>query len=401
MIRQSWNIDDSERRRILVLHENATKNLYLMEQKTASKSFPRTNLGDKFEFGKYESENVKKILTSLKPKIEDFMKTSDLSKFIVNIVAGESQVTNPPGFEEKGSLALARANSVKKYFEELFPELIKNGSLVINAPKDVSEVKIGKTPYNKANSQEFKQKYVKEYSQEQFVDFDITGEGIEASIPTGKKEFCSLPPFKALGSYLLADNDYTTVRTENLGGGEGELWITFETFSQPDIIYFEYNGKVYGGADFRGYSDDEYRIFIGTALMAKYGGGKLPAQFGQTTYQAISNGDQRLINSLEKMREWSLVKSFMNTFGPNSQLANSKYMEAFAEFDKDGKKKKFLKKLGTNFPWGILTSNIGTNIVSNLGPIPKVDGINTLKVINVCPVGTTQWKIYVNCKPGS
>jgi hypothetical protein len=109
--------------------------------------------------------------------------------------------------------------------------------------------------------------------------------------------------------------------------------------------------------------------------------------------------DPRLEKSLPAMREWSLNDSFKNTFSYGAPLSNFEYMDAFKEFDGDGRKEKLLRKLGPNFPWGIITSNIGANIVKNLGPIPKVDGIDNLKVINVCPVGTTQWKIYFNCKP--
>jgi hypothetical protein len=408
MIKQNWNIGQDERLRILNLHESATKKLYLSEQtsvvvgtetKTENKSFPKTNLGDKFEFGKYDSETVKNLLSELKPKIEQFIKDSDSSKFIVNVSAGESQVTNPKGFEEKGSLALARANSVKKYFEELFPELIKQGTLVINGPKSVSEVTIGKTPYNRAQSQSFKQKYAKEYSQEQFVNFDITGEGSKTTTTQKTKLLCNTTPLNAKGGYLLPNNDYTQIYDKELGKGEGNVYITFETYKQPDIIYFEYNGKSYGDAVFRGSSEDEYRIFLGTSLMTKYGGGQLPPQFGNTTYERMSANDPRLTSALDEMKSWGLVKSFRNTFSANSPFKNTKYMEAFGEFDIDGRKGKLLAKLGSEFPWGIVTSNIENSVVKNLGPIPKVEGIDNIKVINVCPVGTTQWKINFNCKP--
>ena len=408
MVKQDWNIGQDERLRILNLHESATKKLYLSEQtsvvvgtetKTENKSFPKTNLGDKFEFGKYDSETVKNLLSELKPKIEQFIKDSDSSKFIVNVSAGESQVTNPKGFEEKGSLALARANSVKKYFEELFPELIKQGTLVINGPKSVSEVTIGKTPYNRAQSQSFKQKYAKEYSQEQFVNFDITGEGSKTTTTQKTKLLCNTTPLNAKGSYLLPNNDYTQIYDKELGKGEGNVYITFETYKQPDIIYFEYNGKSYGDAVFRGLSEDEYRIFLGTSLIAKYGGGQLPPQFGNTTYERMNANDPRLTSALDAMKDWGLVKSFRNTFSGNSPFKNANYMEAFGEFDIDGRKGKLLKKLGSEFPWGIVTSNIENSVVKNLGPIPKVEGIDNIKVINVCPVGTTQWKINFNCKP--
>lgn len=408
MIRQNWNIGGEEKVRILNLHESATKNLYLSEQtsvvvgtetKTENKNFPTTKLGDKFGFGKYESDAVKKSLSDLKPQIEKFIKDSDSSKFTVNISAGESLVTNPKGFEEKGSLALARANSIKNYFEELFPDLIKSGTLVINAPKDVKEVKIGQTPYNRAKSEEFKQKYAEEYSKEQFVDFDIVGQGTKTTTSTKTKLLCNTSPLNAGGGYLLHKNDYTKVYDKTLGAGEGNVYITYETYFQPDIIYFEYNGKTYGEAMFRGDSSDEYKIFLGTALMAKYGGGELPAQYGTTTYERISMDDPRLDKALPAMRDWSLNDSFKNTFSYGPPLSNFEYMDAFKEFDGDGRKGKLLRKLGPNFPWGIVTSNIGSNIVKNLGPIPKVDGIDNIKVINVCPVGTTQWKIYFNCKP--
>lgn len=408
MVKQTWTIDESERIRIIHLHESATKNLYLSEQtsvvvgtetKIENKTFPKTNLGNQFEFGKYESDVVKKLLSDLKPKIEDFIKGSDASKFTVNISAGESQVTNPKGFEEKGSLALARANSVKKYFEELFPELIKQGTLVINVPKSASDVTIGKTPYNKLQSKSYIEKYGKEYSQEQFVNFDITGEGTKTTTTTKTKLLCNTSPLNAGGGYLIPKNDYTKIYDSSLGAGEGNLYITFETYYQPDIIYFEYNGKTYGDAVFRGDSSDEYRIFLGTALMSVYKGGVLPPQFGSTTYERMDMNDQRLYNALPAMRNWSLFDSFKNTFSMNSPVKNLDYMQSFREFDDDGKRGKLLKSLGPNFPWGIVTSKIGGSIVKNLGPIPKVEGIDEIKVINVCPVGTTQWKIYFNCKP--
>ena len=149
---------------------------------------------------------------------------------------------------------------------------------------------------------------------------------------------------------------------------------------------------------FRGESTDEYRIFLGTALMAKYGEGKLPAQYGTTTYEKISMDDTRLYDALPKMRDWLLYESFKNTFR-FPPLGNLDYMKAFNDFDKDGQKGKLLKKLGSKFPWGIVTSEIGNSVIKNLGPIPKVDGLDNIKVINVCPVGTTSWKISFNCKP--
>jgi hypothetical protein len=190
MIRQSWNISEYEKSRILNLHESATKKLYLVGEQTISNNvqgsqkqtkFPTQNIGDKFKFGEYDSENVKNSVLDLKPQIEDFIKNSGGNQFVVNIISGESNVTNPKGFETKGSLGLERANSVKKYFEEIFPDLIKQGVLTINYPKSETEVVIGKTPYDKTKGDNKNPELVKKYKEEQFVKFDISGGGKECN----------------------------------------------------------------------------------------------------------------------------------------------------------------------------------------------------------------------------
>jgi hypothetical protein len=409
MIKQTWVVSDDEKNRILNLHESATKKQYLGEQTkvitstgttTENKSYPKTPLGNKFEYGKYESDNVKNTILSLKQSIEDFIKNSDSSKFVININAGESQVTNPSGFEEKGSLALARANSVKKYFEEIFPDLIKKGILVINSPKDVSSVSIGKTPYGGKGSGDFSNlEKKKKYESEQFVDFNITGEGTKTVTTINSKFLCDTKSLQNEGGFLSADANFTQIVPWKLNRGEGDIFISFDTFTMPDIIYFEYNGKVFGDTSFRGGVSDAYRIFVGTALRSKFGINSLPAQMGNNKVSSLRPNDQRLIQSLDEMKKWGLEESFKNTFGSESSLSNPSWMNFFKDFDKTGNKRKLISNLGGNFPWGILDSPIKQSVVTNIGPIKKVDGIDEIKVINVAPVGTTKWQVSLNCKP--
>ena len=195
MIKQNFNVNSDEVVRILRMHESATKNHYLIKEQrkdvvtttteTQQNKFPSTKLGDKFEYGKYDSPSVKSAIEQLKPQIENFIKNSDSSNFTINISAGESQVTNPTGFKTRGSLALARANSVKKYFEEIFPDLIKNGVIVIKSPTSVEEVQIGETPYGGPGSGDFKDPEKKsKYDQEQFVNFDLVGSGSKTTTTT-------------------------------------------------------------------------------------------------------------------------------------------------------------------------------------------------------------------------
>jgi hypothetical protein len=177
-----FDISSDEKNRILNLHEGATKRQYLtLEQSgqqsggisntttTSSTSFPEQNVGNQFNYGEYQSNVVKNSIAALKPKIYEFIKNSGGKQFIVNVSAGESNVTNPKGFEEKGSLALARANSVKEYFQEIFPDLIKNGTLIIKVPADASKVSFGKTPYDKTKGDYNNPQKRELYNKEQFI----------------------------------------------------------------------------------------------------------------------------------------------------------------------------------------------------------------------------------------
>jgi hypothetical protein len=247
MIKQTWNIDEDEKNRILNLHESATKLQYLtLEQsgqqsgagvsttmKTSNTEFPKQNVGNQFKFGEYQSDVVKNSIASLKPKIEEFIKNSGGKQFTVNISAGESNVTNPKGFETKGSLALARANSVKQYFQEIFPELIKNGTLIIQGPTDVSQVVIGKTPYDKTKGDNKNPQLVKQYRQEQFVNFDIKGSGQVENIAS----ICDWTATITGGTGNPSKN-YITTDIKLKGAGT----LTFNTGSIPDRMIVV-NGK--------------------------------------------------------------------------------------------------------------------------------------------------------------
>jgi hypothetical protein len=225
MIKQTWNINEEERNRILNLHENATKNQYLMSEQnkmrgpgmktttdTTNMSYSQ-DIGDFFSSGEYESNKVKNLIASEKPKIEEFIKKNGGKKFVVKIDSGESQVTNPKGFEKKGSLALARANSVKKYFSEIFSDLIKNGSLVIKAPSDVNQVKIGKTPYKIGDDVNDKK-----YKSEQFVKFVIKS----VSNLTETKDICEWDYTKV---ETQGDPSLDYITTNELVSGKGDLII--------------------------------------------------------------------------------------------------------------------------------------------------------------------------------
>ena len=233
-----FEISSEERNRILNLHESATKRQYLTLEQSGQQSggvsttklstptsFPEQNVGNQFKFGEYQSDVVKNSIVALKPKIEEFIKNNGGRQFVVNIDAGESNVTNPKGFETKGSLGLARANSVKKYFEETFPNLIKQNVLIINTPKTESDVKIGNTPYDKTKGDNQNPKLIKLYNQEQFVTFNIQGSGQVENVTS----ICNWKTTITAGTGTDVA-DYVTTDINLQGAGI----LTFGTGSIPD-----------------------------------------------------------------------------------------------------------------------------------------------------------------------
>ena len=404
-----FEVSVEERNRILLLHETATKKQYL--SKSDDKIYPKKKLGDKFTYGKYESESVKNEIINLKPSIEDFIKNSKNSKFIVKILAGESQVTNPEGFEQKGSLALRRAQEVAKYFNEIFPDLISSGVLTIETPT-IDQVKIGETDYDKNKGDAKNKEKIKKYNEEQFVDFYIEGVGeIEPKKPNKPDTFnCRFEKPEGQGKFLPSSSNFSQVVDWNIGEGEGTFYLWFETLDVPDIIFFEYNGVQYGKKMFSGNDADPFRIMVGTSLRAKFGdSSSLPTDFfGKTTFEPLSinnSADYSLIfNSLPEMKRWYIYETFSNTFGSGQEFFNQSYMDALKEYDdyKDGKRerKKLIDSLGPNFPWGRLTSPMGPSTQKNIGgPIKKIRGLNTIKLFNVAPCGITGWACGGTCKP--
>jgi hypothetical protein len=159
MIKQTWNIDDSERVRILQLHENATNNLYIIKEQIESKK--TINFGDTFASG--QSELTPKFQSSVSTKVKEiaeFIKGQKLKSADIIIQPGESRVTNQPPFSTVGSLAIARANSIMNYLNRVLPNLL---SFTPNIT--VREPIIGTTPYVKGND-----KNDPRYRAEQFVN---------------------------------------------------------------------------------------------------------------------------------------------------------------------------------------------------------------------------------------
>lgn len=170
MIKQSWVVSDNERKRIISLHENATKKQYLITEQSDSNF--TINFGDTFKSGEYMlSPEFQSEVSERVQEIVKFIKGKNLKNVKIIITPGESQVTNQQGFEVVGSLAKKRAEVLKDYLEKLLPKLLQ-----FVPSFEIQEPVIGKTPYTKGQDKDSPS-----YKREQFVNVTVDTSAAENS----------------------------------------------------------------------------------------------------------------------------------------------------------------------------------------------------------------------------
>ena len=210
------------------------------ESKTSELNLP--DYGKFFQIGKYEDVDgsIKNAIQKDKTKVLEFIKGLDLSSFIAQINASESLITNPKGFETRGSLALARAQTVAKILQEVYSDLIGDGILSVKVPS-LEEVGKGTTPYKKeefvrfcgVNKEKMNtsecQNFLDPYNKEQFVSLTIKGSGVK-SIPCGD-------PIEIRGQKMPAP-DFKFMYQEPLTLPTGITSLEFNAFTIPDRPIF-------------------------------------------------------------------------------------------------------------------------------------------------------------------
>jgi hypothetical protein len=205
MIKQNWKIDDSEKFRILNLHESATKNHYLLNEQTKIKVGEKTtNTGKEITLDKksypagfYSIEKLgdgKRDLDNKLQEIAKFAKENDGTTVNIQIEVGESKVTNydneNPEYVtvkdkkgndikikkklEDGTLATLRGEKLKEYLTKYFEGLVESGYLTTmpNIPTPQTNVGLG-TQKHKYTRDVDDPKDTK-YLEDQYVKFNIT-----------------------------------------------------------------------------------------------------------------------------------------------------------------------------------------------------------------------------------
>jgi hypothetical protein len=131
MIKQNWNISTDEAKRILMMHESATKNQYLVNEQKITRTPVTTQAPPKkiplgaqtFPSGQFDLKYLdKNAINAIKPQIDEYFKQfPENQKINVQVSASESKVPNQAGFGP-GELAGARGNTVTNYLKTILPQ---------------------------------------------------------------------------------------------------------------------------------------------------------------------------------------------------------------------------------------------------------------------------------------
>ena len=196
-------------------------------------TFKPRNYGSLFDLGKYQDESgkIRQAIEKDKQSIVDFMNSQDKASFTAKIDAGESMVTNPPEFKQKGSLALARAKTIVGILNDVYADLIADKKLKIVTP-NIGEVAIGKTPYKPGDQNDPSK--LEQYKKEQYVSMSLEGQGKTLKCNT---------PLSVKGTKGMAP-DFEFVYKEELLLNAKIKGVKYQAYTIPDRpILIDETGK--------------------------------------------------------------------------------------------------------------------------------------------------------------
>jgi hypothetical protein len=143
MIKQTWEISNEERNRIISLHESATKNLYmLLEQNTKTETFSLTKRVE-FPSGVHSSSAVNLNNLIDLTEIENFLKRYPDNEIIITLRSSESQVPNydiettPKKKLNPGDLSKMRYETIQTFMTNWLNGIISK-KIISKMPKFVS-----------------------------------------------------------------------------------------------------------------------------------------------------------------------------------------------------------------------------------------------------------------------
>jgi hypothetical protein len=212
MIKQTWEISNEERNRILSLHESATKNLYLMsEQNTDETKKDSISLTKRVEFPSgFHSASAVNLETLIDlSKIEEFLKKYKDKKIVIKLKSSESQVPNndnevtPKKPLKPGDLSKMRYQTIQTFMTEWLNGLVSKG-IISQVPKFINTQPYidTTTPWDPKSSPKDPK-----YTKHQFVEIEVNAEGMIEPKKILTPEFQQV---KTSRSDYSSSNDYNT-----------------------------------------------------------------------------------------------------------------------------------------------------------------------------------------------
>jgi len=197
MIKQTWEISQEERNRIISLHESATKNLYLVsEQNTAEPEKDSISLTKRVEFpsGFHSSSavNLERLIDL--SAIEVFLKKYKDKKIVIKLKSSESQVPNndnevtPKKRLNPGDLSKMRYETIQTFMTNWLKGLISKG-IIPQMPEFINtQPQIDTTtpwdPTGLTSSQISALAKDPKYTKHQFVEIEVDAIAETEIIPT-------------------------------------------------------------------------------------------------------------------------------------------------------------------------------------------------------------------------
>jgi hypothetical protein len=191
MIKQTWEISNEERNRIISLHESATKNLYLMsEQNTNETEKDSISLTKRVEFpsGLHSSSavNLESIIDL--SAIEEFLKKYKDKEIVIKLKSSESQVPNndnevtPKKRLNPGDLSKMRYQTIQTFMTEWLNGLVSKG-IISQVPKFINTQPYidTTTPWDPKSSPKDPK-----YTKHQFVEIEVDAIANIEKIPSTK-----------------------------------------------------------------------------------------------------------------------------------------------------------------------------------------------------------------------
>jgi hypothetical protein len=340
------------------------------------------NFSTTFPSGQYDEKYVN--MNEFRQKmnaIYEFIRTFPDNKIDIDVIGGESQVSNPKGFEEKGSLAKKRCQIISTKIRE---SLEYNHVNLENITFRIAQPVIGSTPYQRGDDV-----HQQVYTNEQFIKVVISVVGEDAA-----PKWCNSAD-SGTGKVGDPNNGFVSdYKRYDLKGDVGSIVLKFDPVEVPDMFVVRYNNQTYN-TGFIGNADITYRVKIATVLGTHYQGKDMPEHFKGITVSNISAGAW---NEFEKdmMANYDSYANFIEDVAPILAIDINK----FRNWKQFRRSEEFKKLVWSDMSPAINKGSHDIQMVSGYRQlvIPKMRGVSLLELWVIGTMGTTRWNVKFSCE---